>query len=360
MIEIKGKSLILTDIHFSRKNFRFGYFQNTMLFYDELFDKYFKSKKIKNLFILGDLFDNRVIIDWRIFNAVNELFFQKLEDYGVNIFIILGNHDLYYKNSLEEHSLKYLPKMFKNITVFEKDTFIDFNDKKLLFVPWIIDNKISKETLDSVKKSDLVLGHFELNGFEVIHGIKANNSLDIKVFKNKRILSGHYHIKNLPYLGTSEQMNWGDFGDARGCHILNEDLSLDFIENKVSQKFIKVFINSKEEKPITISGFYKRDKKFKKFSEFYDDSKIFHKYRIIVKDNSNVKVYNNAKVDIDSTKINYSTSYETEEILKHLSTNKISGEKLDLHEMVKENIESDEVYTVFSELYQEATRMIED
>jgi len=189
MFKINGDVLLLTDIHFGRKNYRLNIVDDTIKFYKMVIDKY----KVKNIIILGDVWHNRTYIDWFIFNKVNEFFRY------INI-----------------NSLSYLRDMF-NFNIIDEDTEFIINGKKGLLVPWIPEIKFKKDP----SKYDIIFGHFEIKGAPLTKGIKSeggnNKNIPLtkgikseggnnkNIFKNTKIISGHYHIKSDMYLGTSEQ-----------------------------------------------------------------------------------------------------------------------------------------------------------
>jgi len=360
MIEIHGKSLILTDIHFGRKNFNISTFENTMKFVENVVFE--ELVNIKNLFILGDFFDNRKVIDWRIFNLVLEKFFDVLKELDVNVYMILGNHDIYFKDSLDVNSVSFLEKLYPNVTLFSKETYISFNDKKLLFVPWLTEE--TKFSHSNVKNADMVLGHFEIRDFEILVGHKAKEGLDPEVFNDIPVLSGHYHIKSkdkkIQYLGVCEQMSWNDFNTIKGCHILNEDLSLDFIENCISKKFIKMNINSSDVEPITIFGVKDRSMKYENFSKFHEEYDITNfNIKVIVQDRSDIIKFNNLIVELDSFSVKYIIIDETPEMLEkiNISENEISDDNIDLVSIFKTQL-SEEELPMFLEIFNEASQEI--
>ena len=354
MIELVGKAVIMTDNHIGRRQFNFHYFENIIEFYHDIFDK-MKAEKIENLFFLGDFWDNRVVINWRIFNAANKYIFEPLEEMGVNVIMIIGNHDTTYKSTITEHSLKYIPKMFKNVTVLEEETFVKFNDKKMLFVPWITDHK--KYDYSSFPKADLVLGHFEIVGYEMISGVKAEEGINQQEFKNSKVLSGHFHVRNGPYLGVAEQMNWSDYGQQKGIHILDENLELEFIENKVSQKYLKIYIDTTKDKPLNLQGFTKTSSNFKSVSEILKKIELQkHIIKVILKNTSNIKVFNDIKVELDKNSIDYKIIDETPELLSKMNLDRtnVKDDKMDIVDIIEDNDIPQDIKLLFRELYSEA------
>ena len=361
MIQVFGKSVVLTDIHFGRRKFSMDTFENTMKFYNQ--EIFTRLDGIKNLFILGDFFDNRVVIGWGVINRVVSEFFEPLKEKGVNVYMIIGNHDMQKKDTIEFHSLKMFDILYDNVTVFEQDTFVDFNGKKLLFVPWIVDE--SEYDFSSFRNADMVLGHFEIVNFEMIAGVKSEHGLDSKDFNGVPVLSGHYHVKssnrNIHYLGVSEQMNWSDFNSHKGAHILNEDLSLDFVENLVSNRYVKIYINTKSEKPISVYGLTRRKLSFNSIEDVLKKHSLKqHTIKVYLQDVSDVVKYNNFKVQLDTNNIEYLLIDETPEMQAkmNLSEDELQDDKVDIISIFKNQL-SEEDFQVFSGIYTEALQDIE-
>ena len=95
-------------------------------------------------------------------------------------------------------------------------------------------------------KASVCLGHLELNGFEVIPGLKMDHGIDRSPFEKFDLTcSGHFHMKSkqgpIQYLGNPYQLYWNDYGYDRGFHVLNtDDLSMEFVANPYNT-FNKVF-----------------------------------------------------------------------------------------------------------------------
>lgn len=206
---------------------------------------------LKDVFFLGDFFHNRSEISVQTIHVSSQIL-DKLSDF--NIIMIVGNHDAYYKNRSDVHSLALL-NGHKNLTIVDQKLTIEEFDKKLLFVPW------NSELPDD--KFDYVFGHFEIqnfkmNNFKVCdHGMSA---MDFLASMTDTVFSGHFHNRNskkynegqIHYVGNTFPMDFADSENTKGYHILDiEDGSLEFVENTVSPKFKKIqFSKIKEYKKI--------------------------------------------------------------------------------------------------------------
>jgi len=201
------------------------------------------KKKIKDVFFLGDFFHNRSEISVQTIHVASEILeiFSKF-----NMFMIIGNHDAFYKNRSDVHSLGLL-RGHPNLHIIDKVATISQFDKELLFVPW------NAELPDG--KFDYIFGHFEIqnfkmNNFKVCdHGL---SSMDFLASKTDTVFSGHFHHRNtkkynegsIHYIGNTFPMDFADVGNTKGYHILDlEDGELEFFENTVSPKFKKITLS---------------------------------------------------------------------------------------------------------------------
>ena len=235
------KIALITDTHYgARKGSKIfhDYFQK---FYDDVFFPTIKERKIKHAIHLGDSFDNRKTIDFWALNWAKEHVYNKFKDLKVKVHTIVGNHDVYYKNTNEVNAVDSLLASYNNIVRYSGPTEIDIEGFKTLLLPWICQDNYN-ETLEAINKSKLrsVFGHLELNGFALFPGqvmTHAVSGLDVSAFKKFDVVfSGHYHTRSndgkVFYLGNPYQIFWNDAGDARGFHIFDtETYELEFIRN---------------------------------------------------------------------------------------------------------------------------------
>lgn len=239
-----GKIAIISDLHFGKKkNSEIMLESQNKFFYNQLFP-YLRTNDIKDVIVLGDIFDSRDLINVKIMNEVYKLFTNDFQFH-----IIVGNHDLYHTNSNDITSLKFLHK-FSNVLLYSDIIEINFWNKKILFVPWVIDEHEFCKSIDSYS-ADYVMCHADINGFNMTREkISDNQGMSANSFSNfSKVFSGHFHaFQNkqfdktlITYVGSPYQLNRGDIGDKRGFIILDTDTdTFEFIENTVSNKFIKI------------------------------------------------------------------------------------------------------------------------
>jgi len=232
------KICLLGDTHFGARNDNPHFHSFFEKFYKEVFFPYLKQHDITDVIQLGDVFDRRKYINFQTLRSCRDYFFDPLVDQSITCHVIVGNHDTYYKNTNEVNSLNLLLQEYGNVGVYEEPTEVEFEDCKVLFVPWICQEN-EKRCMDAIHTTDadVIIGHFEISGFEMYRGAVCDEGMDKSVFdKHQMVLSGHFHHKsahgNIQYLGTPYEITWSDFNDPKGFHILDTDTKqLTFVPN---------------------------------------------------------------------------------------------------------------------------------
>ena len=224
------KIAILNDTHCGIRNSSDIFLNNAAKFYGETFFPYLKEHNIKQIVHLGDYYDNRKAINIKCLNHNRKHFLEPLRDLGIRMDIIPGNHDTYYKDTNTPNSLKELLGFFINeVAIIEKPTVLEYESLRLALLPWIAkDNE--EESLNFIRncKADILAGHLELYGFEMMRGIKSDHGMKSDTFSRFEIvLSGHYHTKNsrdnVHYLGSQMEFFWSDCNDKKFFHILDTE-----------------------------------------------------------------------------------------------------------------------------------------
>lgn len=247
------KLCILGDTHIGARNDSQIFHDHFEKFYTDTFFPYLEQHDIKHILQLGDLFDRRKYINFQTLKRGKEYFFDRLNQYTT--WVLVGNHDTYYKNTNEVNSLELLLEGYKNINIINNPEEISLDGIKMLIIPWICEKNII-EINKAIQSSDatIVAGHFEISGFEMYKGAVHEGGIDPDFFKNyELVISGHFHHKsthrNISYLGTPYEMTWSDYDDPKGFHIFDtEDRSLTFVPNP-DKMFYKLHYNDANQPP---------------------------------------------------------------------------------------------------------------
>ncbi len=196
---------------------------------------------------VGDWNHVRESTNVRIYKLSLEIAKKFTEKFKRGVFVILGNHDVYYKDRTDTHSLEGFNKIYDNFHLFEKPKELTINSHKFLMLPWIENTTILKETVTKYRSSNYVFCHADVKGFSLNKFTKLEHGLETEDLANfKKIYSGHIHIRqekgNVLYVGTPYEMDRGDRGNTKGFYVLDvsgKECTEKFIENSISPKHVK-------------------------------------------------------------------------------------------------------------------------
>jgi len=219
---------IINDTHTGIRNSSEIFANNEEKFYDEVFFPYLREHKIKRILHLGDVFDNRKMINLKSLWRYRKMFLEKLREYGMHMDIIPGNHDVYYKNTNDLNSLKELLGHYMGeITVHMDPTVVNYDGFKMGLLPWVNSENYDK-SIHFLKTCEAAWlgGHLELKGFEVLKGVQSHHGMESNLFSRfEKVITGHYHTKsereNIKYLGSQMEFTWADAHDPKHFHILD-------------------------------------------------------------------------------------------------------------------------------------------
>ena len=223
------KVAIITDQHFgARKNSKLfhDYF---LKFYNDVFFPTLEEHGITTVVDMGDTFDSRKGIDFSALSWAKNNYYDRLNEMGVKVHTIVGNHTAYYKNTNQVNAVDLLLREYDNVTVYSEPTEVMLGQLPTLFIPWI-NQENEESTLKLIQKTSCpcAMGHLELHGFRVNRQIIMEHGLDSKLFeKFKRVFSGHYHTRSTNgtvfYLGNPYEIYWTDVNDTRGFAIFDTE-----------------------------------------------------------------------------------------------------------------------------------------
>ncbi len=261
------KIIFLADIHFGVHKNKFSYLDSQQDYFLNFFIPLVKKQKQQNkniaLFILGDVFESRETINLRVLHESREIF--KLLSEIIDIYILLGNHDIYNVNSNNISSLdaffglehnKHDKIEYNNIHVWKTPEQIRVKDKTFYVLPWVHKKDEFKELIDS-DNSDYLLSHCDINELKLNRYSSVDYGIEVKQLrKYKKIFSGHIHYrqehKNIYMVGCPQSTKFSDLGNDKGIYILDVDNdTTEFIKNDYSPIHIELnldeyFVNQKE------------------------------------------------------------------------------------------------------------------
>lgn len=293
-------------------------------FWCDFFFPKMKENNVSDILHGGDFFDNRININAKDIDFLINVFIPTVNKYKINFHIILGNHDIHYKNT-NDVSIADIFKNCNYIKIYNEPKKVKLNNLNVLLVPWINKENYDKSLniINSINNGtagvDICLGHFEIEGFKMYRTSISSSGLNPKLFdKIPWVFSGHYHhaskIGNIRYLGSPFHLNWQDYPDERGIYVL-KDNKLEFIKNpttlfneieynnqdftdneikSLEGQFIKIIVNNRDDNSKYLN-FLKKIKKIKTHSlEVIDKTLI--KINNIKKNNVSIDNHDNLSI----------------------------------------------------------------
>jgi len=253
------KIALITDTHFGARSDSQTFDAYFKKFYDEVFFPELDKRNIKKIIHLGDCFDRRKYVNFNSLKSCREYFFDQVAKRNIQMDMIVGNHDTFFKNTNDVNSPELLLGEYNNIRTYDRPAEVD----GIVYLPWLCaDNFEEASTVVKNTRSIVCFGHLEIAGFVMFKGQniqESHDGLDPKFFdKFDLVCSGHYHHRhsksNIHYLGNPYQMFWNDYEDERGFHIFDsETLDLEFVKNPFSI-FDKYYYDEDKEDPDSVDA----------------------------------------------------------------------------------------------------------
>jgi len=278
------KVAIITDTHYgARKGSKLfhDYFEK---FYTDVFFPTIDELGIDDVIHMGDAFDSRKGIEFKSLKWAKRVVFNPLIERGINMHLMVGNHDAYYKNTNEINAVDLLLQEYDNVKIYSSPTEASVGGLPILFIPWVNEEN-EKETNSIIKKTkcSVAMGHLELNGFVATPGHVMEHGHDAKAYnKFDKVFSGHYHSRSdngtVFYLGNPYEMFWNDCESTRGFHIFDTESLEHTPVNNPHRLFYKIFyedtdhqtFNASEYENKIVKVIVKKKTDTKKFEKFID------------------------------------------------------------------------------------------
>jgi len=219
MTQLFKKVACFTDIHFGRRNNSRSHNQDCENFVN-WFCKTAKANGCDTAIFLGDWHDHRASINVSTLNyTVSNL--ETLSKNFEKVYLISGNHDLYYREKREINSLPFARNIDNVIVINEQ-----FTEGDVTIVPWLVDEEWRK--MKEIK-SKYVFGHFELPNFYMNAMVEMpdHGGLNAGNFPHQDyVFSGHFHKRqnrgNVHYIGNPFPHTYADtWDDDRGMMMMD-------------------------------------------------------------------------------------------------------------------------------------------
>lgn len=247
------KLALINDTHFGARAESPVFNEYFFKFWDNIFFPYLEKHNIKQIIHLGDAVDRRKFINYVIMHNIRTRFIDRIGSMGIKMDVIVGNHDVPYRNT---NTINAFEEMFGTrdfINVVSSPITKNYDGLDVALLPWI-NSSNQKETEDLVANTtaQIAFGHLEIAGFEMDKGSISLRGLDREFFKKfEAVYSGHFHHKSTDghifYLGNQYEITWVDFDDKRGFHVYDTDTrEVEYIVNPYHM-FHKIEYNDLEE-----------------------------------------------------------------------------------------------------------------
>ena len=218
MAELFKTAACFTDIHYGLK-------QNSRLHledcerYIDWFIAEAHARNAETCIFLGDWNHHRASISVATMNASIKAF-KKLNDSFEKVYMIMGNHDLYYKDKRELNSIEYTRDLSNFVMI--DDHFVQDD---VAIIPWLVGDEHKKVSKLDVK---YMFGHFELPYFKMNAMVEMpdHGGINDKMLSGPEyVFSGHFHKRqfknNIHYIGNAFPHNYADVDDVeRGAMFL--------------------------------------------------------------------------------------------------------------------------------------------
>jgi DNA repair exonuclease SbcCD nuclease subunit len=222
------KKLLVTDSHLGINKASDLYHNVVFSLFEEIQHVCIKEN-IRHIIHLGDFFHDRKVLNTKTQNVAHRIA-ELFEDIAL-MYLVLGNHDVYYKDRLSPTTAE-LFKKHHAIRPIDEITKIHGD---IVLCPW---------GLTPEGHEGYLMGHFELKGFKMNSAFVCEHGQepdDLRKGNNfKHIYSGHFHTpstkNNITYLGSPYQQTFHDLGSPRGYYIW-EDGEMEFREFHGAPKF---------------------------------------------------------------------------------------------------------------------------
>jgi DNA repair exonuclease SbcCD nuclease subunit len=226
------KILLTGDFHVKK-----GITVDIILNYMDYILKYCLDNNIKFAIIMGDIFDKSSNIKNEAFVPVFMKFLQ-MKEAGINLTFILGNHDIYNVNN------NSIVETFSPLGRVIKDAEYNPGKGNHSFLPY------TKKEEDIENHEGVLFTHIPIADFNFDNAFHSTekHAFSKEFFSEySLVFTGHFHRhqaqKNIVYVGSPIQLNFGEMGIEKGFVVLDAiKESWEFVEYTGAPTYTKIDI----------------------------------------------------------------------------------------------------------------------
>lgn len=338
--------ILIGDAHIDHTNGSDWYLKQLSERIDFLF-KLSEDRDIGNFIFMGDFFDKRTGVNTKALEFIKKKFLYECYERSYVLIFILGNHDIYHKNTIRPNSLEtFIHRTSNTFFITKIQSF-----GGMTFVPWICEEN-QEEIMKYIENdtNEICLGHFEFVGFPMMkNGQPMNHGLSTSAFsKYKKVISGHYHTHseygNVMYTGSFNQMTKADLNDPKYLFILHDDKSIEKIEMPI-EYFVSLNLSKSTPLEIKSSLDYKKVyltiEKGCSVQEINEAKSLIEKYSyqsLHIEDNNMIEL------DIEEVDEDFTQTSDTISLIYDII------ERTELNEVLDKTILKDKIGKIFMEI----------
>lgn len=250
------KGAYCTDIHFGKKANSQTHNEDCLNYLEWFCGNVESDPTIDYVAFLGDWNENRSALNIQTLNY-SYRGAKMLDNLGLPILFVIGNHDLYHRHTRDVHSVIPFTE-FKNFILIDQPTIIETIHDNALFCPYMFHD----EYPDLKKYLDIPYwaGHFEFKGFVVTgYNVRMPTGPDPRDYQGPRhIVSGHFHKRQaheqVVYIGNTFPMDFGDAGDNDRGMMVYDHIKKDMLFHnwEACPKYIKTTLSDIIDKKVTM------------------------------------------------------------------------------------------------------------
>jgi DNA repair exonuclease SbcCD nuclease subunit len=249
------KFVVLGDLHLGARAGSTHFCTYFNKFFKEVLYPYMLDNDIKHIVQLGDFFDSRTNLSLKAYHYCKPEWLDPLIQHGLHMSILIGNHDISMRESLEINSPTSLLQEYVRagvVNVITEPSVLQFDNCTVDVIPWICkENEVQvQQFLQRPQVSDLCVGHFEISGFQMYKGVEGHGGLNPETFERyERTFSGHYHTRSfsdsykIEYVGTPYEITWSDCNDPRGFTVFDTQSRVSTFVQNPHVMFKKLYYN---------------------------------------------------------------------------------------------------------------------
>lgn len=248
-----SRFLLFSDVHVHPHKNNNSRLKDCLKALDWVFDTAVKEN-VDAIMFGGDLLHDRQKIDSLTYMETFKIF-EKYEKQKFHVYLLLGNHDLWFGNSTRISST-YPFGALANFTVVDTTQSKSICGANWHFLPYTHDPIEELQRLPAQEMpNSYLLGHLSIDGARLnsagsIADISIESDGDMvkigpNLFKTyKHAFFGHYHgaqklASNIEYIGSPLQLSFGEANEDKHIILLDsENNQLQYIKNDFSPKHI--------------------------------------------------------------------------------------------------------------------------